>query len=586
MKKVFLLSASLLAVAFVSRAQTLEDATKHLYYERMDAAKNILTSLVSKENAAPEAFYWLSQVYLEQGKTDSAEAIVEAGMKLYNKNGYGAKKNPLLPLAQAQLLLEKGQTEAARTAMEAVLSASKNKNATALHAAARANLNSNKGDSLWAMELLQQAAQRDKKNPAIFVTLGDAYRKRIDGSNAIINYDKALKADEDYAEAIHKKARIYKTQQNPDIYLPLFKKALSADSTYAPTLYELYFHYYFRDVKEAEKYLQAYFRHSDPSPENAYMMADLHYVSKEYAQAITDAKNILQTQGEDAAPRMYKLLAYSNAALGDSVTALTNMNTYFDKQEDTGFVAKDYAMKANLLLTAGQDTAQAISLFTRAFETEQEEKEKLDYVVNLANLHNILNNRAEEARWREQVYLVKEPATNLDIYKWGLASYYAKDYPKADSVFAIYQEKYPDQVHGYFWRARSGALMDTTMALGLAVPHYTNLVELAREDSVANKALLVTAFEYLGAYEANTTKDYNAALNYYNNILSLEPTHEDATKYAGILENWIADGKGMGQTTGDNNSEAGETSGSGNTENKQSTTGNQPPAKSPPGGSK
>lgn len=528
--------------ALVTTSQSIEGAKKQLYYERMESAKHELKAVIGKGDQAPDALYWLAEIYLYQQQRDSAkEVLMKAGDLL--KKPYSKKESPLLYMGWAHLLLDSGKTAEARSLMEEVLSEGKYKNAIALHAAAKANMQSKYGDSLWAIDLLQQAIKRDKKNPEIYTTLGDAYRKLGDGSKAVMNYDLALNMDPAYVEAIYKKGKIYKTQNNPEVYLQHFQKAYSLDSTYTPALYELYYHYYFRDVVTARKYLEAYTRHADPAPEHDYMRTDLMYVSKQYDEAVKAAKTILATEGADAQPRLFKLIAYSKAALGDSTAALENMNAYFEKQDSSDFVVKDYALQASLLETVSPDKTAAIALYRKAIFLEKDQQAKLEYMVSLADLHNEIGNREREAVWRGRIYETKENPTNLDIYKWGLAAYYEKDYAKADSVFAIYAEKYPEQLHGYLWRARSSALIDTTMTLGLAVPHYKKLIELAAADSVKNKAVLVTSYEYLGGYEANITKNYQASHDYFMKLVELDPENVDANKNVALLKKWIEDSK-------------------------------------------
>ncbi len=69
------------------------------------------------------------------------------------------------------------------------------------------------------------------------------------------------------------------------------EKAIAADSLYAPAYYELYYHYYYRDLPEAMSYFLKYQRHSDPSDDNEYQLTDLLYLSKNYEPAIEKAKN-------------------------------------------------------------------------------------------------------------------------------------------------------------------------------------------------------------------------------------------------------------------------------------------------------
>jgi len=543
MKKVFILTIVLLSSGII-KAQTIEEATKQLYYERYKSAGNMLHAVIDKDANTPDALYWLAEIYLKEQKTDSAYRLLNVKAKDWLSTSYSKKESPLVYIGWAHTLLDTGKTTEARRLMDEVLATTKNKNPLALWAIARANIDSKNGDVKWALELLDQASKKDKKNPAIYIAMGDAYRKLVDGSNAVVSYKKALDADQQYAEAIYNQGKIYKTQNNPEIFLEYFNKAVEVDSSYAPALYELYAYYFFKDVNQAQKYLDAYISHSDPDPQNNYLKADLFYVSKKYTDAIEEADDIIQRAGPNVQPRLYKLMAYSYAAKGDSSTALKDINTYFEHQDSLQFVAKDYALKAALLENVSTDKTEAIRWYRKAFTLEKDSLEKLNYMVSLADLQKEAGNRKKEAKWRERIYLTKPNPTNLDIYKWGMALYSDKEYLKADSVFAIYEEKYPDHIHGYLWRARSTALADTSMTEGIAVPQFIKLIEIASADTAKNKAILLTAYEYLGGYEANVTKNYTASVGYFEKLLELDPENADARKNKDILSKWIEQGKG------------------------------------------
>ena len=543
MKKLYVILTLILLNAIALKSQTIDDARKDVYYAKYKSAKNILQSALSNDKASPYAWYWLMEVYLKEKNIDSANKIASTiPAPLLEQRSM--KDNPLVFIGRAHVLLDSGLTTEARSQMDEVLKAGKYKNPVALLAAARANIESKNGDVQWALELLGQAVKKDKKNAEIYTAIGDAYFKMTDGGKAIVNYDQAIALNPSYAEPMYKTGVIYKTQKNKEIYLEKFTKAYEMDSAYLPALYELYYYYYFTDVVKANQFLNAYIRHADADPMHGYMITDLQYVSKKYKEAIAGADSILMAEGSEAQPRLYKLVAYSKAALGDSTAALQYMNTYFDKQDTAQIVAKDYELKANLLEKLSPDKAEAIVWYRKALAADSNKNEKLNYMIALANIQQELGNRERESVWRERVYENKKSPTNLDIYKWGMALYSAENFEKADSVFALYESKYPDQVHGYLWRARSNASIDTTMEKGLAVPHYKGLVEVALKDSVKNKPLLLRAYQYLGAYEANVTKDYAASLEYYSRILALNPEDAEADKNAKILEKWVKDGKG------------------------------------------
>lgn len=533
-------------VAGLVSAQSVEQAKKEMYYTRWESAKENLLPLIKSSDVSPETFYLLGEVYLEENKTDSAGMMFTDGIKIADTKKQPEKNYPLVYMGKAHWMLATGQKDEAVKLMNEVLDATKHKDADALLAAAKANIDSENGDAKWALELLEQAAKRDKKNPVVYSAMGDAYRKLVDGSNAVLSYQKALDVDPRYAEAWYKLGKVFKTQDNVSVYLDRFTKSFASDENYTPALYELYNFYFYRgDVDNAKNFLERYIKNSDPSPRHDYMIADLDYISKQYKDAIAKANFILDRDKDSTQPRIYKLIAYSYEGLGDSAQALQYINQYFDKQDTAGYVAKDFELKARLLDRVQHDEEAAAQWYEKAYAAETKEDTKQDYAKMIALLYKNAGDRLKEAEWRGTYYNSAKNPTNLDLYNWGLALYAGQAYQQADSIFAQYEEKYPDQVYGYLWRAMCNALIDSTMELGLAVPHYEKLIEVASKDSVANKSNLIKAYGYIGAYKANVEKNYPESVAYFNKILELDPGNADATRYVTILQKWIDEGKGV-----------------------------------------
>jgi tetratricopeptide (TPR) repeat protein len=539
LKKIIAAFVFCLTLNMIATGQTFKEASSHFYYKNYNRAIHAAQAVLQKDPVEMDAWYLLAESYLRQGKTAEAQAAVDSGMAIFNREGLSEKKYPLILIAKARLQMDKGDSLAAKTEMDRVLNLGKYKNADALLAAGRANIESPHGDGAWAVELLKMAVSRDKRNLGAYVALGDAYKKIVDGSNAVISYNEAIGMDAGYAEAMYRNGRIYQTQNNPGIYVDRFKRALAMDSAYAPAIKELYYHYLARDVVKAQELLDAYIRHSEPGIGLDYMQTDLYYLSRRYDEAIRGAQAIFQKEGTATEPRLSKLLAYSYAALEDSAAALRYMDVYFKTQPDTAVVAKDYLLKARLLEQLEDDKSGAIEWYRKAIAAEADNKEKVTYMLSLANLQKELGNDEREAIWREAIFTNKEKPSNVDLYNWGMALYNARNFTRADSIFALYEEKYPGQVYGSLMRARSNALIDTAMQLGLAVPHYQRLISIAVKDSIKNKSLLLKAFAYLGTYEANIKKDYEAALGYFTNMLVYEPANEDALKYTAILKKLV-----------------------------------------------
>ena len=100
-----------------------------------------------------------------------------------------------------------------------------------LNAVGRANVEAKAGDANYAIEKLNLATQIKKFNNAeTYLIMGDAYRKLIDGGNAVTSYNKALTMDPKLAAAKTKIGRVYLTQNNPDYFLPAFEVSNSIGS--------------------------------------------------------------------------------------------------------------------------------------------------------------------------------------------------------------------------------------------------------------------------------------------------------------------------------------------------------------------
>ncbi len=384
---------------------------------------------------------------------------------------------------------------------------------------------------------MNKAIKREKHNPELYVELGDAYRRLGDGSGSYQAYQDALVENGKYAKALYKLGKIFVTQNNPEQYLKYFNAAVAVDSLYAPAWYELYYHYYFRDVNKAMVNLQHYIATTDPGIQNDYLVTDLLYSSRKYQEAIKKAQQLIDHLGGTSEPRLYKLIAYAYKDLRDSVNALNFMQTYFSRQTDTGFVVKDYETMGEIYDMLNKPDS-SVTYYTKANNLEKDSTEHIVYAKKIAGLYKKQLDYPDQALWLGKYYQGNTKATNLDLFNWGLASYMARQYPMADSIFGMYETKYPEQDFGYYWRARSDVAIDTAMQTGMAIPHYQKLIEIIGKDTAnrTNRKHLIEAYGYIAAYQANIEKDYTGSIGYFEKLLELDPTNSDAQRYVGILK--------------------------------------------------
>lgn len=526
---------AVLMVVFVQPvfAQSLEEGKKFMYYERYNSAKDIFAQLVAAKPNDVQANYWLGQAYL--GLEDVANA-----KKTY-QNALTVNNNaPLLLVGMGQIELMENKTADARNRFETALSLTKNKDLEVLHAVGRANVNAKNGDYAYAVEKLQMATQlKNFKDPLVYVTLGDAYRKMIDGGNAVVAYKNALNLNPTLAAARHREGLIYETQKNREYFLPAYEDAVRMDGSYGPALYSLYAYWYYRDVARAEDYLNRYIAAIDQDPQNDYYRIDLKYASKQYSQAIQESDALINKLGPDVVkPRIYRLKAYSYFALSDFVNAKAQQDIFFSKAKPEEIVPRDYLLMGDIFANINGREADAYAAYEKAMELDTVAENKQDYMQRAIDLSKKMKDKKAIAYWQEKAYKAKPNPSNVDLYNLGRTFFDAGDadfsyYAKADSVFAIYTEKYPEQPYGWYWRGRTNWSIDTTMEMGMANPHFEKFIQVASmdKDSVALKPQIKVAYKYFIGYEIFVKKDYPKAIEYCDRILAIDPNDKEASEY-------------------------------------------------------
>lgn len=536
MKRIIALFSFISSSSFALNAQSVDEGLQQMYYERYQTAENTFHKALQQDPNNASAWYYLEKDYLLEDRLNKASDTIQLAPA-------NVKDEPWYKVAYGTILLQQGKRDEANNYFNDAMKDTKEKDAGILSSVADAHVNSKQGDINYAIDLLNKAIKRDKKNAALYVLLGDAYMKTSNGSEAFKAYKKATEVNDKYAQAYHKLGEIFVSQKNPDMYLSYFQKAIAADPNYAPSLYRLYVYEFNRNPAKAMEYYNQYMAKSDASIENEYDLADLFFINKRYDKAIQKADAIVKAEGEKVQPRLYKLISYSYAEQKDSANAFDYMQNYFAKAADSNTVAKDYLLMGDLYTSVKHDDSLAFNYYDKAVALEKDSNELVKYYKRFADLAAAGKNYSQQAKWLGKYYTSSGNATNIDLFNWGLAHYRAGEYAAADSAFGIYVTKYPEQSFGYYWQAKSKALADKDMTQGLAVPAYQKLIEvLGKNLNDANyKKWLIESYAYLAAYQTNVQKNYAEAVSYFEKVLQVDPENGDAKKYIAILEKNLND---------------------------------------------
>lgn len=542
MKRSFILLVAAVVAGGNLLAQSVEQGRKFLYYERWKSAQENFEKVLAANPNNIDAVYWLGQTLLEQKDSVGAKNLYQ---KLLTQNGNA----PLVLVGMGQIELMEGKTNDARQRFETAITSTKGKDIEVLNAVGRANVDARTGDANYAIEKLNQAITvKNFKDPETYLILGDAYRKLIDGGNAVQSYQKALTLDAKLAAARYKVGKVYLTQGNKDYFLPAFEEAVEMDPAYKPAYFELFYYWYYRDVNKAAPYLDKFIANADQGPETEYLKTDFLYASGKAAEARTKAESLIAQYGDKVNPRMYRLVAYAADTLGDPNAAKTAMNTFFTKANaDQPIQGTDYEELAKINSKIPGAEAEVFANLQKAVEVDTVVENKVKYITKAAALAKAKGDRVQESNWLGIAYSLKPNPSQTDLYNYAYAVYQAKNYPVADSLFCnVYQTKYPDQIYGYLWCAKTKQAMDdSTNSGGLAVEAYKKLIEKATQlDSVKYKTQIVSSDIYLAIYYFDVKKDKQAALDHINHVLAIDPANASALQMKPIMEKSLKQGAG------------------------------------------
>ncbi|HTN06730.1 tetratricopeptide repeat protein [Agriterribacter sp.] len=516
----------------VAFAQSVDEGRKFFYYEKYNSAKETLEKALAAKPDDVDAAYWLGQTLIELNDMAGAAKVYQTALQAKGSD-------PLLLVGMGHVELLQHKANDARQRFETAISLTKGKEINILNAVGRANVDASDGDARYALEKLKQATEvRRFKEPLVYINMGDAYRKLLDGGAAVTAYQNALSLDPKLAEAEYKIGKIYVTQgqEQAAIFLKHYEAAITLDPAYAPAYYDLYSYWYSRDVNKARDFFAKYKANTDFTPSVEAEEISLVYASGDFKGAITRADEKLQKEGDKASAKLYRVKAYAYDKLGDSLNALQNMELFFSKADSSLFLPDNFVKMAEISAKFPDKLEQADSYFNKAIRMDTVTKERVAFATAASNMYKKIGNRAKSANWLTKILAIDTGYGKLELFYAGWENFYGEQYQTADSVFSLYKQKYSDDMQGYYGGFRTKWAVDSTMEQGLPVEDAMKFTEIAGVDSIKNKSSLMLAYGYLAGYNANQLKEYEKAIFYLNKMISLDPNNVDAKNNRDILQ--------------------------------------------------
>ena len=542
MKKttITLLTAGLLFVTGL-KAQSIQEGMNHLYAKRHISAADVFQKLLATNPNNIEAIYWLGQTYFNMDDNAAARQLYEKALATN-----GSAPLILVGIGHADLLDNKNND--ARQRFDAALAVSrtnKGDNPVVQTAIGRAIVDSKTGDFKYAIQLLLAATAKDPKNTETLLQLGNAYRKADPGkggSDAYTYYKKALEVNPGFAVASVRLAKLFETQQNWPFVLQYLNEAVVKDSRFTDAYYELFYYYFYRgNYPEAEVQLNKFIESKLPESDaqDQFLYAQLCWARKDFDCAVSKAEKVVAAMGDKTKPKVYKLLADADFQKGDYVNAKKYSDSYFAKEKPTDVISYDYKMKADILAKTGGTPDDIYNTYIQGAALDSVLTSKIDFLKQGADGFKARGDsvsRIKEGDIRLVIINLKPKPILNDYYDAGYAYYKAKNLSRADSLFKIVIDKYPDEIYGWEREFQIWRILDSTMEKGLAVPYAIKYLEVLERDTAKNKKEIVSTSSYLAAYYANIVKDKVKAIEYLEKMLVFDPMNPDIQKNLDILK--------------------------------------------------
>jgi tetratricopeptide (TPR) repeat protein len=521
-----MLAALLLFTVQAAFSQSLDDAKKDLYYEHYKTAVQTLQKMVASKPSG-EAYYYLGLAEMGNGDMQAAKTDFQKGIQTdpnsaINYAGLGRV-----------LIVNDKSYDSAKQAFQRAWTMTKGRDFDVVRAILEATAQSPKADGHYALDLVEQF-KGDRKNrrydftAADYTAIGNVYANLPDGGGkAATNYETAESTDPKYARAFYEEGNLWDRARQDSLALQFWNSAISADPNYSPALYQLFTYYRVRDLNKAQGYLNKYMALSDDKLNAQINLVDVLYLQKNYQKAIDQANSLMSQDIDNSTKtRLYKLIAYSNLAMSDSLDAKKNMDIYFQHQDTDKVLPKDYQFYADVLKALKEDSLSLVYL--NKF-VDKDTSTNLSFIRQEADQLTKENNFKAAALWYAKLFKVADSSklTMADYYyrsfsKYGAALKGMGSWDEALQSWQMFSKKYPDQPSGYYYIGQCLKAQDTTYK-GLAIPAYTKYISMLKPDELKSKTeILQIIYSYMaGCYE--TQNDEAKAMEYAGKLIGLDP---------------------------------------------------------------
>ena len=541
MKGKFLLaSLMLMGASLVANAQGYKDGIEYYKVDKLDNAKELLErNLNAPATDKAEAFYYLGQIALHQGKVAEAAANFEKGIAANAMNPYNY-------VGQAAIALKNGGD--AKALLEKARKMVKKDSKLEMEIA-RAFYDAN--PTAYAKDIekcIKNARKWNADDPDSYIFEADTKADKKDWGNAAGIYELAFDKDPNNIEAYVKYANTY-FNVNPQMAIERLEELQAKVPNSALVQRELAEKYYADNLgaKAAEQYGK-YIKNPNHFAQDEVRYVQLLFFGEKYQDSYNLATQLVNrlAPNDENVFYMKRMQLYNLVQLEKWPEAVEAGKSFFANQLPKGsrYEVRDYTDYGQALQTAGHPE-EAIDAYNKAIDLNPK---NADLIRNLGDTYADAENYVKAAEYYQRLVDEGNSKANdlytLSTYYLGIATTDSLDAAiKADALAKA--QKYVDEVDKLVpgnvrivnQKAKVAKVREGENNTGAALTAYNELLQIleTKPDKNEYARYFKYAYNYLATYYF-TKGDKATAKTYYQKWLEYDPENESLRNYVNSLK--------------------------------------------------
>ena len=539
-RKFFFASLMLMGASLMINAQGYKDGIEYFKVDKLDNAKELLErNLNAASTDKAEAFYYLGQIALHQGKVADAAANFEKGIAANAMNPYNY-------VGQAAIALKNGGD--VKTLLDKARKLSK-KDAKLEVEIARAFYDAN--PTTYAKDIekcIKNARKWNADDPDSYIFEADTKADKKDWGNAAGIYELAFDKDPNNIEAYVKYADTY-FNVVPEMAIGRLEELQAKVPNSALVQRELAEKYYADNLgaKAAEQYGK-YIKNPNHFAQDEVRYVQLLFFGEKYQESLDLATSLVNKLNPTDSKVFYmkRMQLYNLVQLQKWAEAVEAGKVFFANAVPQGsnYEVRDYTDYGQALQNAGMP-AEAITAYEKALQINPN---NVDLIRFMGDSYADNEDFVKAAEYYQRLVDSGNNKSNdlftLSNYYLGIASTEGIDAATAADALAKSQ-KYidevdklvPENVQIVNQKAKIAKFREGDTNNGAALAAYNELLSILdkKEDKASYARYFKYAYNYLATYYF-TKGDKATAKTYYQKWLEYDPENEQLRNYVNSMK--------------------------------------------------